>query len=359
MNSNIFNIAKSLFYEKGYSKTKISDITGKLGLVPANFYRYYNSKEDLLKDIIISESSEYIRNLNNYQNKTNFHEKIKLIFEVNLKFLFEKPHFFAFLIEIKSANYKLDHSTRSLAGTINTLTKDSLKSILELSTLDDFTKRVAHKVLIDDLNIFLDNLIKDSTGNICPTRLLTINFHEKFNDLLKLTESICYGLGLSNDAFSRLDKVSGILKEDFFLELLTKNYNYISHHKNNVDILYITISSQKKKKTSLSKDILHSIGAWLNSSFRDSDQAGLIGDNNFALLLSKHSPSTFSLLLERCLKFEKSLQKKYPTFNNFTLNSRILSIEEGDPIDFKIFFQSEETIKKHTLNKIKHPVKVP
>lgn len=358
MNTDIFNIAKSLFYEKGYSKTKISDITGKLGLVPANFYRYYNSKEDLLKEIIINETSDCIASLEKISTKESFHEKLKLIFETNLRLLFEKPHFFALLMEIKNAKYKLEKPTINLANSINTKTVDSLNNILDHSTLDPFTKRVTSSILIDNLNIFLDNLIKDSTENICPTRLITKNFDEEFNDLFKLIKSICCGLGISNNAFSRLDEVTGVLKEDFFLELLTKSYNCITNQKSNVDILYITVSGYEKKKNFFSKNILQSIGIWLKSSFRDSDQAGLIGDNSFALLLSKHSQSSSSLLLERCLEFENALQKKYPTLNNLTLDSRILNIEEGNSIDFKAFFNSEETIEKHTFNKTKYPVKV-
>lgn len=357
MNTDIFNIAKSLFYENGYSKTKISDITGKLGLVPANFYRYYNSKEDLLKKIIINETGDYLASLEKVSTKENFHEKLKLIFETNLRFLFEKPYFFALLMEIKTAKYKLEKSTINLANSINTKTTDSVNSILDHSTLDPFTKRVTSSILIDNLNIFLNNLIKDSTENICPTRIITKNFDEEFNDLFKLIKSICFGLGVSNNAFSRFDEVTGVLREDFFLELLTKNYNCIAHQKSNVDILYITVSGYKKKRNFFSNNILQSVGIWLKSSFRDSDQAGLIGDNNFALLLSKHSKSSSSLLLERCLEFETVLQKKYPTLNNLALDARILNIEEGNSIDFKEFFHSEETIEKHTQNRTKYPIK--
>ena len=358
MNTDIFNIAKSLFYENGYSKTKISDITGKLGLVPANFYRYYDSKEDLLKKIISHETKDYIVLLEGFPNEESFHEKLESIFKINLKFLFEKPYLFALLMEIKTAKYKLEKPTINLANSINTKTIKSINIILDHSILDSFTKRVTSSILIDNLNIFLNSLIKDSNEDICPTRVLTKDFNEEFDSLFKLIKSICYGLGVSNNSFSRLDEVTGILKEDFFLEFLTNSYNCITNQKSNIDILYITVSGYEKKKTNFfSKNILQSIGVWLNSSFRNSDQAGLIGDNNFALLLSKHSQSSSSLLLERCLEFEASLQEKYPTLNNLTLNARILQIEEGNSIDFKEFFHSEETIEKHTLNKTKYPIK--
>ena len=104
MNSNILNISKELFYEKGYSKTKISDITGRLGLVPSNFYRYYHSKEEVLKEIIIKETDEYIKKLKEVKDRENFHERIKLLLEVNLKLIFQKPHFFNLLMELRDSN---------------------------------------------------------------------------------------------------------------------------------------------------------------------------------------------------------------------------------------------------------------
>lgn len=48
----IIKEAKELFIKNGYSETKVEDITRKMGISKGNFYTYFDSKEDVLIEIL-------------------------------------------------------------------------------------------------------------------------------------------------------------------------------------------------------------------------------------------------------------------------------------------------------------------
>lgn len=54
MQEKIIKVSIPLFDEKGYSETSIQDIVDSLGVTKGTFYYYYKSKQELLKDIILS-----------------------------------------------------------------------------------------------------------------------------------------------------------------------------------------------------------------------------------------------------------------------------------------------------------------
>ncbi len=55
----LIQAAEKLFEYFGYKKTSISDITNEAGLGKGTFYYYFNSKEDILLEIV-REQSDYI-----------------------------------------------------------------------------------------------------------------------------------------------------------------------------------------------------------------------------------------------------------------------------------------------------------
>ena len=54
----IFDISRSLFYEKGFKKTNISEITNRAGIAVGSFYKFYSSKEELFIDVFLREDKE-------------------------------------------------------------------------------------------------------------------------------------------------------------------------------------------------------------------------------------------------------------------------------------------------------------
>lgn len=59
MRRTIIKESIDLFDKKGYSKTSIQDIVDKIGATKGTFYYYFNSKQELLRDIHLS----YIQDL--------------------------------------------------------------------------------------------------------------------------------------------------------------------------------------------------------------------------------------------------------------------------------------------------------
>jgi len=50
--NRILNTATQMFIENGYKKTKMTEIARKLGVSKGALYQYYNSKDELLMDVV-------------------------------------------------------------------------------------------------------------------------------------------------------------------------------------------------------------------------------------------------------------------------------------------------------------------
>ena len=61
--------ARQLFLEKEYEKTSMRDIIEHLGIAKGTIYHYYNSKENLLDDVIQTEVSKLTTKLKNNLKK--------------------------------------------------------------------------------------------------------------------------------------------------------------------------------------------------------------------------------------------------------------------------------------------------
>ncbi len=59
----ILKAAQRVFAQFGYHKTTMDDIAEASGLKKASLYYYYSSKEDIFRDVIITESQEFLQKL--------------------------------------------------------------------------------------------------------------------------------------------------------------------------------------------------------------------------------------------------------------------------------------------------------
>ena len=65
---NILNAALPLFYAKGYSKVTIREIADDSHVGLSNIYNYYNSKEDIFRELVQPVINEYISLIKKYRN---------------------------------------------------------------------------------------------------------------------------------------------------------------------------------------------------------------------------------------------------------------------------------------------------
>jgi AcrR family transcriptional regulator len=67
----IINTAAKLFKEKGYSAVTMRDLATAMGMKAASLYNHINSKQDILKAIIISIAEEFTSGMTNGMESLN------------------------------------------------------------------------------------------------------------------------------------------------------------------------------------------------------------------------------------------------------------------------------------------------
>ncbi|MEO5789489.1 MAG: TetR/AcrR family transcriptional regulator [Gelidibacter sp.] len=77
--------ATKLFKEKGYSAVTMRDLATAMGMKAASLYNHINSKQDILKAIIISLAEEFTQGMDLIKkSKHSTIEKLKLIVELHV-----------------------------------------------------------------------------------------------------------------------------------------------------------------------------------------------------------------------------------------------------------------------------------
>ena len=59
----IIQTAAKLFKEKGYSAVTMRDLASEMGIKASSLYNHISSKQDILKDIIISIAEEFTKGM--------------------------------------------------------------------------------------------------------------------------------------------------------------------------------------------------------------------------------------------------------------------------------------------------------
>lgn len=81
----IITTASKLFKEKGYSAVTMRDLATAMGIKAASLYNHINSKQEILKIIIISIAEEFTTGMQNIiHSKVNTIEKLKMIVDLHV-----------------------------------------------------------------------------------------------------------------------------------------------------------------------------------------------------------------------------------------------------------------------------------
>ncbi len=83
----MLNIARKLFWEKGYAATSMSDIAQSYGCRPANIYNFFSDKEQILFEVLREEMEQIIHPIKHLEEdtQTNPIDQLRYIIECHLK----------------------------------------------------------------------------------------------------------------------------------------------------------------------------------------------------------------------------------------------------------------------------------
>ena len=344
MENVILYNSRELFYELGYFKTKISDITKKSGISTGKFYRCYNSKEDLLFQIIKKDLKVYteeIRTLVPEEGDDVF--KLKMIIRSIFNFLKKNPYFFALLIELKENDEKLSNFSRKC---LNSFWDETKILIIKLLKYDDYFDTDKEKLLTSmmesQIKLYIRYLLSEKNGKCYPEKLLFSSMEDDLNSISTMIINTFKSLNRST-VKNTLDPLTGAYTNRYFFELLKKTHN--SGNSFNLILLdlktfYITEDSQK---IFFRDNIMANTGNLLKKYFRNEDLIGRLGPSKFMILvLTKDDMhDTFKF---RMVKIIEELKIKFPC------------ISSKDIIWKHLYVNSKEDLldKFNELNSIKY-----
>lgn len=158
----IMESATKLIFEKGYSDTKVEDITKEAGIAKGTFYIYFKTKDDLIVSIIENSIKKYETILKkiDFTNKS-FKETMKEFINSKIKFAKENQEIFiiviSFIFDSSNINFEIKNLLFEQSKKISKKIKNIIEKGIEKGGID--------KKYEDKVN-YLSNLIND-----------LINFH--------------------------------------------------------------------------------------------------------------------------------------------------------------------------------------
>lgn len=188
--NQILSAAKLVFGRFGFAKTTLDDVANAVGMKKASLYYYYESKEELFKDVVKSETDELINELENKIFTTNnVHNQLIAFIKIRLDY-FQK------LINLHNL-------------TVNSILE--FRPISELLYRDFFDKQIqiVVKIILGGMqngelknidthraaNIFVSAIESIATKVLCKSKATNeINYRSIEDDSLFLTELIINGL---------------------------------------------------------------------------------------------------------------------------------------------------------------------
>ena len=86
-NRKILDIARTLFWRKGYISTSMRDIAAAYGCKPANIYNFFPNKEEILFEVLREEMEEILSPIKHLEadDETSPVEQLRLVISSHLK----------------------------------------------------------------------------------------------------------------------------------------------------------------------------------------------------------------------------------------------------------------------------------
>lgn len=151
--NEILDVARGLFYQKGYEQTSIQDIIAEIGIAKGTFYHYFGSKLDLLDAIIEQMMAHILQQLQPLvaDEQLSALEKFNRYFATAERWKVENKAFFLGIVRIwhsdDNAIFRDKTKAASLQGVLPELAKIIEQGIAEGSFVASAPLEIAEIVM--------------------------------------------------------------------------------------------------------------------------------------------------------------------------------------------------------------------
>lgn len=334
MENIILYNSRKLFYQVGYFKTKISNITKKCGISTGRFYRHFDSKEDLLVKVIRENLDVYFRDIKNFIPEDGEEEfKLKMLIRSIFTFLKKDPFFFAMLHELEEEEDKLSSSTKYWFRYFWVKTKILITDIIKAE--EEGTQNKCHLIssmVESELKIYIKHLLFEKNGSYEPEKLLYLDVEKEVENVSAVVINTCRALNVFSSK-NIIDPLTGAYINKYFFEMVDRvRSNGNPFHLVFLDLTFLLRNS---KKEFFRDRILADMGSLLKKYSREIDSIGRLCNFKFMVLVpSKKFPQ--GTIDFKAKKISRELKNKYPFISPEDVVWKHIYIEPGDDIQKKI-----------------------
>ncbi len=160
---NIIDTAFSLFREHSVNATAIDDIVKAAGIARGTFYLYFKDKSDLLEQIILYKSTEYMKAVlkstlsEPLSLEGDFYGRVKVFLNCFIDFLIENKE----ILPVMSKN--LASCIKHLPEFYDSEIADIYRSLIDYMVKMGYTPENAHITTL---------IVVDMTGNVCSDAIM-------------------------------------------------------------------------------------------------------------------------------------------------------------------------------------------
>lgn len=337
--------SRNLFYKNGYFKTKISEISEKSGSSVGSFYRFFNSKEEVLIAVIKQELEVYRREIN-LLNAIDFNLKWKVnqLCRIILSLLKENPDLFVLIYDIEEKKEKVSSKAHRW---IDALWRDS-KSVFINGIHEASKSRIdfplIERLFENQLKIYLKHLLMDHEGRLNAERVVSMELEKEIKKLTNMIVSNCESLN--------------IIKTCHRYDPLTKAYTpfYVKKELKNILvqeqpflISFMAFSWPKERERTITlffrESVLRAFVHLIREKFRNEDIIGRLCHDKFILIIPfnlKYGPIDFSVRIKSVIN---GLIEKFPMFSKNFFQYSTVNILKSSEFDLKIKKLPNKTMK--------------
>ncbi len=335
MENIILSNSKRIFYEVGYFETNISNITKECGISRDKFYMYYESKEDLLVEVIkmdLELCRKEIETLVPKEGEASI--KMKMFIRALLSVFKKNPFFFALLMELEEKKEKLPSSTE---GWMKYFWKDIRTFIGELlkseKNLDEYRRELLTSLVEGQLKTYIAHLLTENRDKSDPSKLLFLDLEREITRLSTLVINTCRSF---YTLLSNSDPAPGeVYNNKEFFKLLEE----IRSTGKPLYLIFLDLTdlstAPNLQKNYFRNKIYTDIGSFLIKYFRETDIIGRLCPSKFMILV-RHDNILPDTLNPRMDKLIKTLKTEYSLGSEENIAWKILHLNsfEGLPQKF-------------------------